>query len=127
MGPKPNVLCIILLAWNAICYSFPFLLFLLLCCIVPLISSLLGYNMNMGSNAKGASDDQISQIPSWRYKQVHDYHALDHYNHDDCSQTFINEDQVRNNEFINLPLLYIYIKRNMLQCNYLFSVFHSIE
>ncbi|KAL4343179.1 E3 ubiquitin-protein ligase At4g11680 [Arachis hypogaea] len=92
-APKLNILCIILLSWNAICYSFPFLLFLLLCCIVPLISTFLGYNMNMGSNAKGASEDQISQIPSWRYKQVHDHHALDHCNHKDCSQTFINEDQ----------------------------------
>ncbi|MED6156364.1 hypothetical protein PIB30_013856 [Stylosanthes scabra] len=87
-APKLNVICIILLSWNAICYSFPFLLFLLLCCIVPLISTLLGYNMNMGSNAKGASEDQISQIPSWTYKQLHHHHALD-----DSSQTFINEDQ----------------------------------
>ncbi|KAJ7963574.1 E3 ubiquitin-protein ligase [Quillaja saponaria] len=68
--PKLYVLCITLLAWNAICYSFPFLLFLLLCCCVPLISNLLGYNMNMGSTDRGASDDQISQLPSSRYKQV---------------------------------------------------------
>ncbi|KAH9804347.1 RING-type domain-containing protein [Citrus sinensis] len=54
----------------AICYSFPFLLFLLLCCCVPLISSVLGYNMNMGAADKGASDDQISRLPSWRYKRV---------------------------------------------------------
>ncbi|KAF7831255.1 E3 ubiquitin-protein ligase [Senna tora] len=67
-APKLYVLCISLLAWNAISYSFPFLLFLLLCCCVPLISTLLGYNMN--SSDKGASDDQISQLPSWRYKQV---------------------------------------------------------
>ncbi|RDX83142.1 E3 ubiquitin-protein ligase, partial [Mucuna pruriens] len=70
-APKLQVLCIILLSWNAICYSFPFLLFLLLCCCVPLMSTLLGYNMSMGSSARGASDDQISQLPSWRYKGLH--------------------------------------------------------
>ncbi|KAK7299910.1 hypothetical protein RJT34_10739 [Clitoria ternatea] len=70
-APKLHVLCIIILAWNAICYSFPFLLFLLLCCCVPLISTLLGYNMNMASSDRGASDDQISKLPSWRYKDAH--------------------------------------------------------
>ncbi|KAH9652434.1 RING-type domain-containing protein [Citrus sinensis] len=30
----------------------------------------LGYNMNMGAADKGASDDQISRLPSWRYKRV---------------------------------------------------------
>lgn len=69
-APKLHVLCISLLAWNALCYSFPFLLFVLLCCCVPLISSLLGYNMNMGSIDRGASDDQISRLPSWRVKEV---------------------------------------------------------
>ncbi|KAJ0267015.1 RING/U-box superfamily protein [Hirschfeldia incana] len=69
-APKLHVLCVSLLAWNALCYSFPFLLFLFLCCIVPLVSSLLGYNMNMGSSDRGASDDEISSLPSWKYKQV---------------------------------------------------------
>ena len=64
-APKLHVVCIILLAWNAMCYSFHLLLFVLLCCCVPLISTLLGYNMNMAS-----SDDQISQLPSWRHKEV---------------------------------------------------------
>lgn len=69
-APNLHVLCISLLAWNALSYSFPFLLFLLLCCVVPLISSSLGYNMNMGCLDRAASDDQISSLPSWRYKQV---------------------------------------------------------
>ncbi|XP_008463025.1 E3 ubiquitin-protein ligase At4g11680 [Cucumis melo] len=69
-APKLHLLCSFLLVWNAICYSFPFILFLLLCCCVPLISSLTGYNINMGSSEKGASDDQISQLPCWRYKAV---------------------------------------------------------
>ncbi|KAG6592112.1 E3 ubiquitin-protein ligase, partial [Cucurbita argyrosperma subsp. sororia] len=30
--------------------------------------SLLGYNINMASTDKGASDDQISELPCWRYK-----------------------------------------------------------
>ncbi|XP_061371798.1 E3 ubiquitin-protein ligase At1g12760-like isoform X2 [Gastrolobium bilobum] len=90
-APKLQVLCIILLVWNAICYSFPFLLFLLLCCCVPLISTLLGYNMNMGSSARGASDDQISQLPSWRYKVLHT-NNLDHANDSESSQRLINED-----------------------------------
>ncbi|KAE9458371.1 hypothetical protein C3L33_09727, partial [Rhododendron williamsianum] len=32
--------------------------------------SFLGYNMNMGSTARGASDDQISNLPSCRYKDL---------------------------------------------------------
>ncbi|XP_038689566.1 E3 ubiquitin-protein ligase At4g11680-like isoform X2 [Tripterygium wilfordii] len=76
-APKLHVLCISLLAWNALCYSFPFLLFLLLCCCVPLVSSLLGYNMNMGSAERGASEDQIYGLPSWRYTEVNTKLALD--------------------------------------------------
>ncbi|KAK7289605.1 hypothetical protein RIF29_03363 [Crotalaria pallida] len=89
-APKLNVLCIILLSWNAFCYSFPFLLFLLLCCCVPIISSLLGYNMNMGSSSKGASDDQISQLSSWRYKKVHT--NLELANDSESSERLLNED-----------------------------------
>ncbi|KAL3007199.1 hypothetical protein AAZX31_08G321800 [Glycine max] len=91
-APKLQVLCIILLSWNAICYSFPFLLFLLLCCCVPLMSTLLGYNMSMGSSARGASDDQISQLPSWRYKGLHS--NLDIANDSQSSERLINQDPV---------------------------------
>lgn len=69
-APKLHVLCISLLAWNAISYSFPFILFVLLCCCVPLLSTLLGYNMNMGSIDRGASDEQLSKLSSWKYKEV---------------------------------------------------------
>lgn len=92
-APKLHVLCIVLLAWNAISYSFPFLLFVLLCCCVPLISSMLGYNMNMGSIDKAASDDQISQLPSWRYKEVNttvDFRS-------DGNSDLVNEDPVSHN------------------------------
>ncbi|RZC65925.1 hypothetical protein C5167_009615 [Papaver somniferum] len=71
-APTLHVLCISILAWNAVTYSFPFLLFLFLCCCVPLMSNFLGYNMNMGSFDKGASDYQISRLPSWKYKEVDD-------------------------------------------------------
>ncbi|XP_061337632.1 E3 ubiquitin-protein ligase At4g11680-like isoform X2 [Gastrolobium bilobum] len=89
-APKLHVLCITLLAWNAICYSFPFLLFLLLCCCVPLISSLLGYNMNMAFSDRGASDDQISQLPNWRHKEAHT--KLELGNDSKGSEKSINED-----------------------------------
>lgn len=69
-APKLHVLCLILLAWNAISYSFPFLLFMLLCCCVPFISNMLGYNMNLASADKGAYDDQISKLPHWQFKRV---------------------------------------------------------
>lgn len=91
-APKLHVLCISLLAWNAITYSFPFLLFLLLCCCVPLVSSLLGYNMNMGSVDRGASDDQISSLPSWRYKAIDS--DLKIGNGSECSSNLITEDEV---------------------------------
>ncbi|XP_016506483.1 E3 ubiquitin-protein ligase At4g11680-like [Nicotiana tabacum] len=68
-APKLHLLCISLLTWNAVAYSFPFLLFLLLCCCVPILSSFLGYNMNMGSVDRGASDEQLSSLPSWKYKE----------------------------------------------------------
>ncbi|KAK9269112.1 hypothetical protein L1049_000881 [Liquidambar formosana] len=91
-APKLHVLCISLLAWNAVSYSFPFLLFVLLCCCVPLVSSLLGYNMNMGSTDRGASDDQISRLPSWRYKEVDA--NLEPGNGNDCNSILPNENPV---------------------------------
>ncbi|XP_071697715.1 E3 ubiquitin-protein ligase At4g11680-like [Rutidosis leptorrhynchoides] len=69
-APKLDVLCISLLAWNAITYSFPFILFLFLCIFVPLVSNILGYNMNAGSINRGASEDQISKLPTWKYKEI---------------------------------------------------------
>jgi hypothetical protein len=91
-APKLHVLCISLLAWNALSYSFPFLLFLLLCCCVPLISTVLGYNMNMGSAERGASDDQISSLPSWRYKAADTNSEF--RNNADCNSTIASEDLV---------------------------------
>lgn len=69
-APKLHVLCISLLAWNAVTYSFPFILFVLLCCCVPILSNFLGYNMNMGSVDRGATDEQLSNLPSWKYKEI---------------------------------------------------------
>ncbi|KAG6407399.1 hypothetical protein SASPL_130390 [Salvia splendens] len=69
-APKLHVLCISFLAWKAVTYSFPFILFVLLCCCVPLLSTLLGYNMNSASLSRGATEEQLSALPSWRYKDV---------------------------------------------------------
>ncbi|XP_019456041.1 PREDICTED: E3 ubiquitin-protein ligase At1g12760-like isoform X2 [Lupinus angustifolius] len=88
-APKLHVLCITLLGWNAICYSFPFLLFVLLCCCVPLINCILGYNMV--SSDKGATDDQISQLPSWTHKHVHTNLELVGNDSEGC-ENLINED-----------------------------------
>ncbi|KAL3851108.1 hypothetical protein ACJIZ3_012990 [Penstemon smallii] len=63
-------LWIALLAWNAVCYSFPFILFVLLCCCVPLLSRLLGYNLNKASLDRGATEEQIAGLQSWKYKDV---------------------------------------------------------
>jgi hypothetical protein len=52
-APRLYALCIGLLTWNAIVYSLPFLLFLLLCCFVPMVGYALGYNMNSASVGRG--------------------------------------------------------------------------
>ncbi|KAK4484745.1 hypothetical protein RD792_007338 [Penstemon davidsonii] len=69
-APKLHILCISLLVWNAVSYSFPFILFVLLCCCVPLLSSLLGYNMNSANHERGATEEQLASLPSWKYKDV---------------------------------------------------------
>ncbi|GLT26413.1 hypothetical protein SLA2020_014810 [Shorea laevis] len=56
------------------------------------ICSLLGYNMNMGSTEKEASDDQISQLPSWRYKAVNN--DVDVGSEVDCNPTHEIEDDL---------------------------------
>ncbi|XP_031480942.1 E3 ubiquitin-protein ligase At4g11680-like [Nymphaea colorata] len=67
-SPKLMRLCIGLLAWNALTYSFPFILFVFLCFCVPLIHRTLGYNMNMVH--RGASEEQISRLPVWKFSEV---------------------------------------------------------
>ncbi|CAN6448327.1 unnamed protein product [Victoria cruziana] len=67
-SPKLIRLCIGLLAWNALTYSFPFILFVLLCFCVPLIHSTLGYNMNMVH--RGATEEQISRLPVWKFSEI---------------------------------------------------------
>ncbi|KAL0906613.1 hypothetical protein M5K25_025123 [Dendrobium thyrsiflorum] len=96
-APKLHLLCIALLSWNAIIYSFPFLLFLLLCCIVPLVRNLLGYNMNLASSGRGASDDQISRLPYWRFKEVEavDEVAVNNSECCICLAKYIDRDEVR--------------------------------
>ena len=71
-APRLYALCIGLLAWNAVVYSLPFLLFLLLCCFVPMVGYALGYNMNSASAGRGASDEQLAALPRWRFKEPAD-------------------------------------------------------
>lgn len=54
--------------------------------------------MNMGSVDRGASDDQISQLPSWKYKAVDT--TLEHVNDTDCSSGPDNEDPVSDTTLI---------------------------
>jgi len=68
-APRLYALCISLLAWNAVVYSLPFLLFLLLCFFVPMVGYALGYNMNSASVGRGASDEQLAALPRWRFKE----------------------------------------------------------
>jgi hypothetical protein len=68
-APRLYALCIGLLTWNAIVYSLPFLLFLLLCCFVPMVGYALGYNMNSASVGRGACDEQLAALPRWRFKE----------------------------------------------------------
>lgn len=63
-APKLQYLCISILTWNAMVYSIPFLLFVLLCCCcIPFISM-------MGSVDRGASEDQITCLPHWKFKSA---------------------------------------------------------
>ena len=48
--------------------------------------------MNMASSNKGASDDQISQLPSWRHKEAGV--KLELGNGSEGSKKLINEDPV---------------------------------
>lgn len=61
--------------------------------------------MNMGSIDRGASDDQISQLPSWKYKAVDT--KLDHGNDADCNSGPVNEDPVSHSLFFTIAKLAI--------------------
>ncbi|WOK92575.1 E3 ubiquitin-protein ligase [Canna indica] len=104
-APQLHVLCIVILAWNAILYSFPFLLFLLLCCCVPLISNLLGYNMNLASADRGATEDQISRLSRFRFKEVRQTRDLANENQDCCIclARYSDKEEVR-----QLPCLHMF-------------------
>ncbi|KAK2432001.1 RING/U-box superfamily protein [Trifolium repens] len=54
------------------------------------ICTLLGYNMNMASSNKGATDEQISQLPSWIHKEPHT--KLEPADDSESIENFINED-----------------------------------
>ncbi|KAL2495837.1 RING/U-box superfamily protein [Forsythia ovata] len=109
-APKLHVLCISLLSWNAISYSFPFILFVLLCCCVPLLSRLLGYNMNMASHDRGATDEQLATLPTWKYKEVGNSFELGNSTKDDentecciCLAKYRDKEEIR-----QLPCTHIF-------------------
>ncbi|XP_020572058.1 E3 ubiquitin-protein ligase At1g63170-like [Phalaenopsis equestris] len=104
-APKLHLLCVALLSWNAMIYSFPFLLFLLLCCIVPLVRNVLGYNMNLASSARRATDDQISRLPCWRFKEVEaeDEAEVDNSECCICLAKYMDREEVR-----QLPCLHLF-------------------
>ncbi|KAI9115548.1 hypothetical protein K1719_013217 [Acacia pycnantha] len=75
-APKLNVLCFSLLSWNAISYSFPFILFLLICCFFNLLSCLTGRTFHFSpSHASPASQYQISLLPSFPYASPASQHG----------------------------------------------------
>jgi hypothetical protein len=51
--------------------------------------------MNIASSNKGASDEQISQLPSWRHKEPHAT-KLELGNDSESIEKFIHEDPVSN-------------------------------
>ncbi|KAH7650934.1 Zinc finger RING/FYVE/PHD-type protein [Dioscorea alata] len=108
-APRLHSLCISLLAWNAIGYSFPFLLFILLCCFVPLLSRAVGFNMNSASEGRGASDDQISHLPQWRYKDVEANNVQHAHQNTECCiclAKYMDKEEVR-----QLPCLHLFHQR----------------
>ncbi|KAJ6800752.1 E3 ubiquitin-protein ligase [Iris pallida] len=106
-APKLHGLCVALLAWNAITYSFPFLLFLLLCCCVPVISNALGYNINVASAARGASDHEISNLTHWKFKAVPD--SKDHGHGSENSECCICLAKYRDKEEVRqLPCSHVF-------------------
>ncbi|KAL2475974.1 RING/U-box superfamily protein [Abeliophyllum distichum] len=109
-APKLHILCISLLSWNAISYSFPFILFVLLCCCVPLLSRLLGYNMNMASHDRGATDEQLANLPTWKYKDDGNSFELGNSTKDDentecciCLAKYRDKEEIR-----QLPCTHIF-------------------
>ncbi|XP_019171280.1 PREDICTED: E3 ubiquitin-protein ligase At1g63170-like [Ipomoea nil] len=87
-APKLHVLFIILLAWNALTYSLPFIFFVLLyiCCCVPLFSSIiLGYMGPITDPGRGASDERLSTLPTWKYNQVESTISGLENEHQECS------------------------------------------
>ncbi|CAA6670716.1 unnamed protein product [Spirodela intermedia] len=65
-----------LLAWNAAAYAFPFLVFLLLCCCVPIASAALGYNINLAADNRGASDEDLARLPHWAFQEKEEVREL---------------------------------------------------
>lgn len=71
-APSLYRLCIALLALSCIGYALPFILFAVLCCCMPCISTLLGYDMSSQAKERGASTYDIASLPTHRFKSMSD-------------------------------------------------------
>ncbi|XP_031488391.1 E3 ubiquitin-protein ligase At1g63170 isoform X1 [Nymphaea colorata] len=68
----PNLyrLCIVFLTFSCIGYAMPFILCATICCCLPCIISILGFREDQ-SHARGASPEDISALPKYKFKAGH--------------------------------------------------------
>lgn len=71
-APSLYRLCIALLALSCIGYALPFILFAVLCCCMPCISTLFGYDLSSQAKERGASTYDIAALPTHRFKSMSD-------------------------------------------------------
>lgn len=67
-APSLYKLCIALLALSCIGYALPFVLFAVLCCCMPCISTLFGYSISSQGKERGASPQDIAALPTHSFK-----------------------------------------------------------
>eukprot|EP01018_Ginkgo_biloba_P010144 Gb_26029 [translate_table: standard] len=71
-APSLYRLCIALLALSCIGYALPFILFAVLCCCMPCISSIFGYSISSQLKERGASTQTIAALPTYIFKSMFD-------------------------------------------------------
>ncbi|KAH9299180.1 hypothetical protein KI387_030862, partial [Taxus chinensis] len=69
-APNLYKLCIAFLALSCIGYALPFVLFAVLCCCMPCISTLLGYSISSQGKERGASHQDIAALPIHKFKSI---------------------------------------------------------
>lgn len=65
----PNLyrLCIVFLAFSCIGYAMPFILCATICCCLPCIISILGFNEEL-TQTRGATPELINSLPTYKFK-----------------------------------------------------------